>query len=369
MKKFLAVLASAAILMSASTAVFADSTEPDAAADETALISEKIAAPVTAGDSQTTEPTVKVDGRTLMFREDQPPVILNDRTYVPLRRVLENMGATVKWDDATKTVQVDSYDNITRILLTVDNPEITVYTFTSVLNADERKVTSDVAPVIMNDRTMLPIRIIAESMGATVEWDDSAYVTTITTQQAKRYAKTKDIDSSAEGFVLESAIGADLPKLSLVCDAPEQVQKDDIVTLKLKLDNLAANDENAKVTAITAAVLYNKDNFVFDGFRCISDNGEVSPALSSSNPEFADGCARVISLSLPSNAFLPNSEGTIMEIDFKALNSEGGNFSLSDGISELGNNTELLISADGDTYYTIANYKELYIDTTPIIVK
>ncbi|MDD6734936.1 MAG: copper amine oxidase N-terminal domain-containing protein [Clostridiales bacterium] len=369
MKKILAVLASAAILMSMSITVFADSTEPAATTDEAVTISEEIAAPVTSGDSQMTEPTVKVDGRTLMFREDQPPVILNDRTYVPLRRVLENMGATVKWDDATKTVQVDSYDNITRILLTVDNPEITVYTFTSVLNADERKVTSDVAPVIMNDRTMLPIRIIAESMGATVEWDDSAYVTTITTQQAKRYAKTKDIDSSADGFVLESAIGADLPKLSLVCDAPEQVQNDDIVTLKLKLDNLAANDENAKVFSVTASILYDNDNFAYDGFRCISDSGEIAPALSAANAEFADGCAKVISLFLPSNAFLPDSEGTIMEIDFKALNSKGGNFSLSDGISELGNNTEIITTSDGEAYVTLANYKELYIDTTPVIVK
>jgi hypothetical protein len=47
-------------------------------------------------------PTVQLDGRQLYF--DVPPVIDNGRTLVPLRVIFEAMGATVAWDDATKTV-------------------------------------------------------------------------------------------------------------------------------------------------------------------------------------------------------------------------------------------------------------------------
>lgn len=318
--------------------------------------------------ASSTEPTVKVDGRTLMFREDQPPIILNDRTYVPIRRVLEKMDAKVTWDGDARTVQIDSYDNITRVMMTIDSPEVTVYTFTSVLHADEEKIMSDVAPVIVNDRTMLPIRVIAESMGATVDWDEAKMLTSITTKQAKRYAKSLELDPEQEDFILADAVGAKIPKLSLACDGTDELKKGDTVTLKLKLADIEAEDENAKVSSITVSVLYNKDNFSYSAFRCTSSEGEVSPALSANNPEFADGCLKLITLSLPANAFLPAEDGTIMEIDFTALNDLGGDFSISDAVSEIGNNTELIVATDSDTYYTISGYNKLYIDTTPVSV-
>lgn len=330
-----------------------------------ALIAVTSAAAVCA---QSASPTVMVDGRTLMFREDQPPIILNDRTYVPVRRVLENMDAKVQWDADTKTVRVDSYDNIKRLILTIDSPEITVYTFTSVLHADEEKITSDVAPVIVGDRTMLPIRVIAEAMGATVEWDDVKRVTTITTQQAKRYAKAAGIDASGENFVLADAYSEQVPQLSLAYDGGS-VKKDDIVTIKLKLANLEADSAESKLSSITVGIMYNQDNFEYDSFRCVSDSGEIEPVMSANNPKFADGCAKIITLVLPSNAYLPAEDGTIMEIDFTALNDKGGEFSVSDAVSELGNNTELIVATDSETYYSISGYDKLYIDTTPVSVK
>ena len=340
MKKISAIIAAAVIAVTSAAAVCAESTSP----------------------------TIRVDGRTLMFREDQPPIILNDRTYVPVRRVLENMSATVKWDPDAKTVKIDSYDNIKRLILTIDSPEITVYTYTSVLHADKETVTSDVAPVIVNDRTMLPIRVIAETMGATVEWDEENRVTEITTQQAKRYAKAAGIDASEDGFVLKDAYAETVPKLSLAYDGGS-VKKGETATLALKLANLEADSAESKLSSITVSIMYNKDNFEYDSFRCYSDKGEVSPALSANNPEFADGCVKIITLTLPANAYLPAEDGTIMEIDFTALNDNGGEFSISDAVSELGSNTELIVATDSETYYSISKYDELYIDTTPVSVK
>lgn len=340
MKKISAILAAAVIAASSAAAVCARSAEP----------------------------TVKVDGRTLMFREDQPPIILNDRTYVPIRRVLENMDAQVKWNEDTKTVRIDSYDNIKRLILTIDNPEITVYTFTSVLHADEDKVVSDVAPVIVGDRTMLPIRVVAEAMGATVEWDDAKKLTTITTQQAKRYAKAAGIEIDKDDFVLADTYAEKVPQLSLAYDGGS-VKTGDTVTLALKLANLEADSKDSKVSSVTVSIMYNKDNFAYDTFRCISEQGEISPALSANNPEFADGCVKIITLSLPANAYLPAEDGTVMEIDFTALNDNGGEFSISDAVSELGSNTELIVATDSETYYSISSYDKLYIDTTPVTVK
>ena len=104
---------------------------------------------------------VKVDGRTVAFREEPKPTIINDRTYVPIRRVLEYMGAKVDWNGENRTVRVTSYNNVIIVDLTIDSTDIDVYTFTSVLHADKKTIQSDVAPIILNDRTMLPIRVIA----------------------------------------------------------------------------------------------------------------------------------------------------------------------------------------------------------------
>ena len=132
------------------------------------------------------QPEIKVDGRGITFREEQPPVIQNDRLYVPVRRVLETMGAEVKWDGEKKQVTVESADNVTVLILTIDSTEITKYQYTSVLHADKSTISSDVAPVIINDRTMLPIRVIAEELGATVLWNEETKLTQITTKQAKK---------------------------------------------------------------------------------------------------------------------------------------------------------------------------------------
>ena len=50
--------------------------------------------------------SVKLDGETLAF--EQPPVIIEGRTLVPLRAIFEALGASVEWDDATKTVFLTS---------------------------------------------------------------------------------------------------------------------------------------------------------------------------------------------------------------------------------------------------------------------
>lgn len=324
---------------------------------------------ITGVSAESAEPSVKVNGRTVMFREEQAPVILNDRTYVPLRRVLEQMGAKVQWNGETKTVTVDSEDNIIRLVMTIDNPEITVYTFTSVLHADKSTVTSDVAPIIMNDRTMLPIRAVAEAMGATVKWDDSGVCADITTKTAKIYASQKGADTTADSFSLADSYKDSLPKLTLSGDSAEVKEGED-VTLKLKLSDLEKAGSDVKFCSTTVSIEYDAENFSYEGYKCINDGEEVSPALSADNPVFTDGCAKIITLFLPANAYVPGEDGTIMEIQFKSLNGKGGSFSISDGITSLGNNTELLVTAGGESNIkTLSRYDELYIDTAPVEIK
>ena len=91
---------------------------------------------------------------------DVAPMIVSNRTMLPARFVAENLGATVEWDAATRKVTITGTD--AKLELYIDNVKAFV---------NDVETTLDSAPFIMNDRTFLPVRFIAESLGASVEWD------------------------------------------------------------------------------------------------------------------------------------------------------------------------------------------------------
>lgn len=92
------------------------------------------------------------------------PEIVKDRTLVPLRAVSETLGAEVEWNDENKTVTVTYNDSI--IVVTVDST-------TALVNGEEVEI--DSPALIKKDRVLVPIRVIAEALGLTVEWDDDSH--------------------------------------------------------------------------------------------------------------------------------------------------------------------------------------------------
>ena len=97
------------------------------------------------------------------------PVIVNDRTLIPVRAVIEEMNGSVSWSEETQTATLNYQSN--EIRLTVDST-------TAYLNGQETNL--DAAPTVINDRTMLPIRFIAERFGYSVDWEQSTQTITIT---------------------------------------------------------------------------------------------------------------------------------------------------------------------------------------------
>lgn len=90
---------------------------------------------------------------------DQVPVIENGRTLVPLRAIFEKIGATVEWDGNTQTVKATKGD--ISISLTINNT--TAY-------KNGQAITLDVPAKILNGRTLVPVRFIADCFGVNVEW-------------------------------------------------------------------------------------------------------------------------------------------------------------------------------------------------------
>ena len=108
-----------------------------------------------------------VNGNTV--ENDVAPFIENDRTMLPIRFIAETLGAKVEWFEATRQVRIEKGNTV--ILLTIDLDTAYVKDVPQVL---------DSPAIIKNDRTFLPIRFVAENLGATVTWDEAAREVSIT---------------------------------------------------------------------------------------------------------------------------------------------------------------------------------------------
>lgn len=103
---------------------------------------------------------VNVDNEAVIY--DAAPVIRNDRTLVPIRIVTETLGGKVDWNGVTKEVT-----------LNIDGKEIK-------MTVGKTLEKYGVAPVIIDGRTFVPVRFVADELGATVAWDDATKTVTIT---------------------------------------------------------------------------------------------------------------------------------------------------------------------------------------------
>lgn len=101
------------------------------------------------------------------------PMIENNRTLLPIRAIVETMGGAVVWDEETRTTVLAKGDHVA--LLTIGS---------KIAFLDETSATLDTVPIIHNDRTMLPIRFIAESFGYEVSWDGETQIVTLTPHEA-----------------------------------------------------------------------------------------------------------------------------------------------------------------------------------------
>jgi len=102
--------------------------------------------------------SVTINGRALVM--DTQPVVRDGRTLVPLRAIFEALGATVGWDVGTRTIT--GKKNEITVVLQIDNPTARV---------NDNDIILDVPPAVIEGRTLVPTRFIAESLGASVRWD------------------------------------------------------------------------------------------------------------------------------------------------------------------------------------------------------
>ncbi len=111
---------------------------------------------------------VRINGEGVEFA--QRPMVYKNRTLVPLRAIFEALGATVNWNNETKTVTSQKGDS--QISLQINSDKMTV-------NGAEK--TLDAPAVLYNDTTLVPARAVAEAFGYTVDWNENARIVEIKT--------------------------------------------------------------------------------------------------------------------------------------------------------------------------------------------
>ncbi|MBE7027057.1 MAG: hypothetical protein E7410_05835 [Ruminococcaceae bacterium] len=149
----------------------------------------------------------ELEGVSLYYNDnfvysDVPPTIINGRTLIPMRAILEAMNADVKWDEKTATAVAN--DGYTEIKITEN--QTTAY-------VDGEPVELDVPAMIIDGRFVIPVRFVAESFEARVTWDEFAKMVRIKSSKGQKSLGVKNVigisDAKMSGF--EGTPGRDIP--------------------------------------------------------------------------------------------------------------------------------------------------------------
>ena len=118
----------------------------------------------------TSDITVTLDGTELEF--DIPPQIVNDRTMVPMRVIFEALGASVEWDADTRSITALKDETV--VFMQIDS---------TIMLVDDKEIVIDAPPMLIDGRTLVPVRAISEGLDMYVRWDIDTRTVVITSQE------------------------------------------------------------------------------------------------------------------------------------------------------------------------------------------
>ncbi len=201
--------------------------------------------------------TVYLNEKAIDFpTTDARPQIFSNRTYVPVRKTCEALGLTVDWNSKTETLTF----NRAGVVISHTMRSTIVYVNGEAVNFDTPSINK-------NNRTLMPIRMLAESIGAVVTWDNPTRSVHITTNESVVVTPTTPTTPAATDVMINS----------LTVDK-QSAGNDDTVTF-----TAIANGSTEKVRFVNASnnnVLGEADEFVSnsDGTRtfiyehkCVND--------------------------------------------------------------------------------------------------
>ncbi|MGE5390127.1 MAG: N-acetylmuramoyl-L-alanine amidase [Deltaproteobacteria bacterium] len=128
--------------------------------------------------------SVFLDGKLLSF--EVAPMVENGRTLVPLRAIFEAMGASVDWNEKTRTVTASKGSDV--VVLPINSTTPTV---------NGKKYALEVPAKIVKGRTLAPLRFVAEAFGGQVDWNQAAQKVAITSGNTSSNSGSNNNDRPA----------------------------------------------------------------------------------------------------------------------------------------------------------------------------
>ena len=114
---------------------------------------------------------VKVRYNNAYLSFEQPPVVEDGRTLVPMRFLFECLGDKVTWDEETRSVTAENKNSA--VTFSLDS-------LTADVNGTEQ--TMDVPAKLIGDKTYVPLRFLSENLGYTVTWDEASNTAIVETK-------------------------------------------------------------------------------------------------------------------------------------------------------------------------------------------
>ncbi len=208
--------------------------------------------------------SVTIDGEKVTF--DQPPVIINDRTMVPLRAIFEALGASVEWNAATRTVTS-----------TMGNTTISMTIGSKTMYKNGEAISVDVAPQLVGDRTLVPARAVAESFNCSVDWDGATRTVAITTARERIFQTAKalyEVNEKQGGVTaLAETAKVDAALYSAMNEIDATIARNDFV-----LDLVSAGTAATISAYNISSGNYSSINSLDDGINALLTSSEIADA-------------------------------------------------------------------------------------------
>ncbi|PKM94370.1 MAG: hypothetical protein CVU84_09865 [Firmicutes bacterium HGW-Firmicutes-1] len=114
------------------------------------------------------------------------PTLKDGRTLLPIKALIEGLGGTVEW-----------YGNERKVSIKLNNNHIETWIGSKTYKINGVSKTMDVAPVIINSRTMVPLRFVAQNLNATVHWEGTQKVVMVAYYGSTATVQTINADNNS----------------------------------------------------------------------------------------------------------------------------------------------------------------------------
>lgn len=207
---------------------------------------------------------IEVNNKIVIFPDTQPFINKDNRTMVPIRFVAEQLGMEVKWDNASPNlVLITSTDKT--IILSIGN---------KIASINGESISMDTIPVLVQNRTMVPLRFISESMQIQVDWEEKTRTVRLATQAVGTVNNTDQEEEVVFGNGNSFKFG-ELNPSPLIIDIPGQKYVImQIADINLAASKLGLTEQSLLSGKVKIATKVDGQEYVFE-VKDVFEDGKV----------------------------------------------------------------------------------------------